>query len=136
MQRVVLEKDIFRTAFQKDSNSEYAELFLLIRDYIKASIGNGVKQRDNKNTTSFCTNDGGYCSIRVKDDYICIIWFKGSLINDKYNNLTGNGKYARNQKIYNLNSNTREMIRYYIQETFIKLVEYNELNRLKTIKDI
>jgi hypothetical protein len=121
-----------RTAFEKDSNCELAELFLKVRDYIKVCIGNDVKEKHNKNTTSFFTKEGGYCSIRVKDDYICIIWFKGTTIEDKYKLLTGKGKYARNQKIYNLNSKTREILRYYIQETFIKLIEYNELSKIKS----
>jgi len=120
-----------RTAFEKDSNSQLAELFLHVRDYIKICIGNDVKEKHNKNTTSFFTKEGGYCSIRVKDDYVCIIWFRGSFLDDKYEMLIGKGKYARNQKVYNLNSKTRESIRYYIQETFVKLIEYNELAKIK-----
>jgi len=120
-----------RTAFEKDSNSQLAELFLQVRDYIKICIGNDVKEKHNKNTTSFFTKEGGYCSIRVKDDYVCIIWFRGSFFDDKYEMLIGKGKYARNQKVYNLNSKTRESIRYYIQETFVKLIEYNELAKIK-----
>lgn len=120
-----------RTAFEKDSNSQLAELFLQVRDYIKICIGNDVKEKHNKNTTSFFTKEGGYCSIRVKDDYVCIIWFKGVFIEDKYKKLIGKGKYARNQKVYNLNSKTRESIRYYVQETFVKLIEHKELNSLK-----
>lgn len=122
-----------RTAFDKDSNGELAELFLQARDYIKVCIGNDVKERHNKNTTSFSSKEGGYCSIRVKDDYICIIWFQGSRLENKYKELEGDGKYARNQKVYTLDSKTREVIRHHVLETLIKLIEHNELKKLKCI---
>ena len=123
---------IKRSSFEKDSNSEYAELFLDVRDYIKICIGNNVKERHNEHTTSFYSKEGGFCSIRVKDDYICLNWFRGYILKDKHNLLQGNGKVARNQKIYKLDKLTREIIKENINETLIVLFEHNELMKMKS----
>jgi len=122
---------MIRTAFEKDSNSEQAELFLLVKDYIKACIGNGVKEKFNKNTTSFYIKEGGVCSIKVKDDFIYVNWFQGAYLNDKFNLLKGKGNLSKNQKIYNLDIKMRETIRYYIKESFIRLVELDELKKIR-----
>ncbi|XPV70473.1 MAG: hypothetical protein ACNI25_07795 [Halarcobacter sp.] len=121
-----------RTAFERDCNSELAELFLQVRDFVKICIGNGVKEKHNEHTSSFFTKEGGFCSIKVKDDYIYFSWFKGAVLNDKYNKLEGKGKVARKQIVYNLDKQTRAAIRYYIEETFVKLIEYNELKNIKS----
>ncbi|WP_298754439.1 hypothetical protein [uncultured Arcobacter sp.] len=123
-----------RTSFEKDSNSEHAELFLAVRDYIKICIGNDVKERHNEHTTSFYSKEGGFCSIRVKEDYIFLSWFRGYIVKDKYNLLYGTGKVARKQKIYQLDKLTRESIRYYINETLMFLFEHNELIKMKCKK--
>ena len=41
------------TAFEKDSNSPLAELFLQTRDFIKICIGNRVKEKYRENITSY-----------------------------------------------------------------------------------
>lgn len=55
--KVFYKKEIKRTSFEKDSTGEHAELFL---------------------------KEGGFCYIRVKDDYIHLGWFRGRHIEDKY----------------------------------------------------
>lgn len=114
-----------RTSFEKDSNGEYAELFLSVRDFIKICIGNDVKEKYSENITTFYSKEGGFCYIKVKDDYIHIGWFRGKYISDKYNFLFGKGKTIRGQKVYELNKVTRETINYYIQETLMFLLEHN-----------
>jgi hypothetical protein len=91
-----------------------------------------VKERHNEHTTSFYSKEGGFCSIRVKDDYICLNWFRGYILQDKHNLLQGNGKVARNQKIYKLDKLTREIIKENINETLIVLFEHNELMKMKS----
>ena len=49
-----------RTSFEKDSNSEYAELFLSVRDFIKICIGNNVKEKYSENITTFYFKEGGF----------------------------------------------------------------------------
>lgn len=122
---------IHRTAFLKDSNGEKAELFLEVRDYIKIAIGNDVKEKQNSKSTSYRTNEGGFCSIKVENESVVVNWLKGSLLNDKYDVLKGENTKSRTQKIESLDMKTREMIRYYVEETFIYLFEQNGLKNLK-----
>lgn len=119
------------TSFEKDSRGEYAELFLKTRDFIKICIGNDAKEKYRENITTLYSKDGGFCYIRVKDDYIHLGWFRGKYINDKYNLLFGDGKTLRGQKVYKLDKFTREAIKYYTKETLSFLFEHNELMRLK-----
>jgi len=120
-----------RTAFLKDSNGEKAELFLEVRDYIKIAIGNDVKEKQNSKSTSYRTNEGVFCSIKVENESVVVNWLKGSLLNDKYDVLKGENTKSRTQKIESLDMKTREMIRYYVEETFIYLFEQNGLKNLK-----
>jgi hypothetical protein len=122
---------IQRTSFEKDTTGEYAELFLKVRDFIKICIGNDVKEKYSENITTLYSKEGGFCYIRVKDDYIHLGWFRGRHINDKYNLLFGNGKTIRGQKVYKLDKKMREAIEYYVNETLMFLFEHNALMKLK-----
>ena len=120
-----------RTSFEKDSNGEYAELFLNVRDFIKICIGNDAKEKYSENITTLYSKEGGFCYIKVKDDYIHIGWFRGRYISDKYNFLFGKGKSIRGQKVYKLDKITRDSIKYYVNETLMFLFEHNGLKVLK-----
>lgn len=124
-------KKIIRTAFEKDSNGANGELFLLVRDFIKVAIGNGVKEKFRENVTSYFTKEGGYCSIKAYDEFIQIGWFQGNRIDDRYDLLTGNGKKLRSLKIYTLERKSRETIKYYADQTMLILIEQNELKKIK-----
>jgi len=126
-----MKKQYKRTAFEKDSNSPLAELFLQVKDFVKVCIGNGVKEKYRENITSYFSPEGGYCYIKAYDDYIHIGWFRGINIEDKYSQLFGSAKTIRGQKVTKLDKNTREAIRYYIDETFVFLIEHNELMKMK-----
>ena len=120
-----------RTSFEKDSNSEYAELFLETRAFLKECIGKKAKEKYSANITTLQSKEGSFCYIRVKENYIHLGWFRGKHIMDKYNLLFGNGKTIRGQKIYALNKVTKDAIKYYVEETLIFLFEHNELKRMK-----
>ncbi|MFX4268198.1 hypothetical protein ACOL29_11150 [Aliarcobacter butzleri] len=120
-----------RTAFEKDSNSPLAELFLAVRDYVKICIGNNVIEKQNENTTTFFTKDGGYCYIKAYDEYIHIGWLRGKHLKDKYSLLSGTAKTIRGQKIVYFDKTTRETIRYYVEQTVMFLIEYNELKKIR-----
>lgn len=120
-----------RTSFDKDSNGEYAELFLQVRDFVKICIGNDVKEKRSENITTFLSKEGGFCYLRVKDDYVHIGWFRGRHLDDKYNQLFGKGKTIRGQKVYRLNKTSRQSIQYYVHETLMFLIEHNELMKLR-----
>ncbi|WP_072680288.1 hypothetical protein [Arcobacter sp. LA11] len=121
--------------FDKDLNSEHAELFLEVRGLIKKSIGKEVKEKYSKNITSFFTKEGGFCYIKTYQDYIHIGWFRGISLDDKYNLLFGNGKTIRGQRVRKLDSTTKKAIKYYIEQTLYFLIEYNELMKIKRIKN-
>lgn len=120
-----------RTSFEKNSNGEHAELFLNVRDFIKICMGNDAKEKYSENITTLYSKEGGFCYITVKENYIHIGWFRGRHINDKYELLFGKGKTIRGQKVYELKKSTRDSIKYYVQETRMFLIEYNELNKLR-----
>jgi hypothetical protein len=122
---------IKRTSFEKDSSGEYAELFLEVRDFIKICIGNDAKEKYSENITTLYSKEGGFCYIRVKDDYIHLGWFRGRHINDKYDLLFGKGKTIRGQRVYKLDKPTRDAIKYYVNETLMFLFEHNELLKLR-----
>jgi hypothetical protein len=119
-----------RTSYEKDSNGEYAELFLNVRDFIKICIGNDAKEKHNENITTLYSKEGGFCYIKVKENYIHIGWFRGRYINDKYNFLFGKGKTIRGQKVYKLDKITRDSIKYYVNETLMFLFGHIGLKKL------
>ncbi len=125
-----------RTSFETDSTGEHAELFLQVRDFIKVCIGNDAKEKYSENITTLYSKEGGFCYIRVRDDYVHLGWFRGRHIEDRYDLLFGNGKSIRGQKVYKLDKPTRDAIRYYVNETLMFLFEHNELMKLRqeTIK--
>lgn len=120
----------------KDLNSQYAELFLDVREYITSEIQNYVdmvKEKYSDNITSlFCKEfSSGFCYIRVKDDYVHIGWFNGSKIDDQYGFLFGSGKQIRGQKVKVLDDVQKEAIAFYVEQSYISLVEKNELKRMR-----
>lgn len=120
----------------KDLNSQYAELFLDVREYLTSEIQNYVdmvKEKYSDNITSlFCKEfSSGFCYIRVKDDYVHIGWFNGSKIVDKYGFLFGCGKQIRGQKVKVLDDVQKEAIAFYVEQSYISLVEKNELKRMR-----
>ena len=125
-----------RTSFERDSTGEYAERFLQVRDFIKICIGNDAKEKYSENITTLYSKEGGFCYIRVKDDYIHLGWFRGRYIDDKYDLLFGKGKTLRGQKVYTLDKQTRDAIKYYVNETLMFLFEHNELMKLKHKKGL
>ncbi|MDD2888759.1 MAG: hypothetical protein PHY66_13235 [Aliarcobacter sp.] len=120
-----------RTSFEKDSNGEYAELFLNVRDFIKICIGNDAKEKYSENITTLYSKEGGFCYIKVKENYIHIGWFRGRYLNDKFKLLFGKGKSIRGQKVYQLDKVTRDSIKYYVNETLMFLLEHNELIKIR-----
>lgn len=126
-----MKKKTLRTAFEKDSNSPLAELYLQVRDYIKITIGNSVKEKHNENTTTFSTKEGGFCYIKASDEYIHIGWLRGKHIEDRYSLLFGKGKTIRGHKVTKFDKITRETIRYYVEQTFMFLIEHNELLKMR-----
>lgn len=120
--------------FDVDMNSDLSELFLEIRELIMNTIDGDVKEKFSENITSYFSNEGGYCYLRTKDDYVHIGWFRGVYIDDKYGCLYGNGKTIRGQKIKELGDKEIEAIKYYIQETLFFLLEHNELMKIKNSK--
>lgn len=117
--------------YDKDMNSAFAELFLKVESFICKKIGTDVKKRYSANITTYYTKLGGYCYLKTYEDRVHIGWFKGSSLDDKYNNLIGSGKVIRGQKITKLDKLVKESISYYINETTICLIEHTELMKMR-----
>ena len=122
--------------FDKDLNSEQAELFLDVREFLTQEIEIYVKKITEKysdNITTLMSKElgRGFCYIRTKADYVHIGWFCGSEIIDKFDFLVGNGKMIRGQKIKILDKITKESISFYVKESYITLVQKAELKRMK-----
>ena len=119
--------------FDKDLNSPHAELFLEVREFLKNEIKKyveDVSEKYSENITSFFTKEfsGGFCYIRVKENYIHIGWFRGSKIHDKFGFLQGNGKQICGQKVRVLGEEEKEAIAFYVKESYIALVEKDALS--------
>ena len=118
----------------KDLNSDQAELFLDVREFITSEIEKyveKVKEKYSENITSlFCKEfNSGFCYLRVKDGYVHIGWFNGSRITDKFGLLFGNGKQIRGQKVNLLDDGCKEAISYYVEQSYISLLEKEALKR-------
>lgn len=117
--------------FDIDASSKHAELFFETREFIMSCIGEDAKEKLSQNITSYSSKDGGFCYIRTTDEYLHIGWFRGTHINDKYNNFFGNGKAIRGHKFKKLDAKQKEAITYYIEQTKLYLIEHNELMLMK-----
>lgn len=122
--------------FDKDLNSEQAKLFLDVRAFITTEIEKYIEkvvEKYSQNITSlFCKEfSGGFCYLRVKDNSVHIGWFCGAHIDDKYGFFLGNGKEIRGQKIKVLDKIQKEAIAFYVEQSYIILVEKDELKRMK-----
>ncbi|MEA2072557.1 MAG: hypothetical protein U9O86_03150 [Campylobacterota bacterium] len=122
--------------FDKDLNSEQAELFLDVRAFITEEIEKyvqKVREKYSDNITSlFCREfSGGFCYLRVKDAAVHIGWFCGVKISDKHGLLFGNGKQIRGQKVRVLGKKEKEAIAYYVKESYLVLIEKEELKKAR-----
>ena len=118
--------------FDKDLNSPHAELFLEVREFLTNEIKNYVenlREKYSENITSLFAKEfsGGFCYIRVKENYVHIGWFRGSKIQDEFGFLEGNGKQIRGQKVRVLAEKEKEAIAFYVKESYIVLVEKDAL---------
>lgn len=118
----------------RDLNSEHAELFLDVKEFLRVKLEKYVvkiTEKYSENITSlFCKQfSSGFCYIKVKDDYIHIGWFNGTKINDKPGLLFGNGKQIRGQKVYDLDERTKNALVYYVEQSYIALLEKEELKK-------
>ncbi len=122
--------------FDKDLASDQSELFLSVRAYITDEIElyvDKVKEKYSDNITSlFCKEfSSGFCYIRVKDNYVHIGWFNGARIEDKFGLFFGNGKQIRGQKITLLDKNCKKAISYYVEQSYISLIEKEAIKELR-----
>ena len=125
--------------FDKDLNSDQAELFLDVREFISQEIEIYIekvieKYSDNITTLTSKELGRGFCYIRTKDDYVHIGWFCGAEIVDRFDLLLGNGKMIRGHKIKVLDKINKEAIAFYVKETYITLVEKAELKKGRLCK--
>ena len=122
--------------FDKDLNSDQAELFLDVRELITDEIqkySQKVKEKYSDNITSLYAQElcSGFCYIKTKDNYVRIGWFNGAKIVDKHGLLFGSGKQIRGQKVQVLDKALKEAIAFYVEQSYILLVEKDELKKMK-----
>jgi len=128
--------------FDKDMNSNQAELFLEIRDFIIVQIekhGLHVKEKFSENITSYFSQEyqSGFCYLRTKgtskNNYVHIGWFRGAKFYDKTDLLFGKGKTIRGQIVTILDKIQKEAISSYIEQTEIILIENDERKKAKQL---
>jgi len=120
--------------FDKDMNSQYAQLFLDIRDIITTQLGINTKEKFSENITSYFGEFGGVCYLRTTHKGVHIGWFRGVYIVDTYGLLFGNGKTIRGQTITKLDSKTKKSIAYYVTQTQNFLIEHKEMMKIRKMK--
>lgn len=112
----------------KDLNSEYAELFLDVKEFLISEIESyapEIWEKYSQNITTLYAKEfcSAFCYLKVKDDYVHIGWFNGAKICDEFGLLFGNGKYIRGQKIKLLDKVCKKAISSYVEQSYILLVE-------------
>ena len=122
--------------FDVDMNSQQAELFLEVRNFIIAQIqkhDTKAIEKFSQNITSFYCKEykTGFCYIRTKENYVHLGWFQGINLMDKAELLFGNGKIIRGQKINILSKVEKEAIVSYIDQTFILMMEHEEMQKMR-----
>jgi len=120
----------------KDLNSEYAELFLDVREYLTSEIGkyvDKVKEKYSDNITTIYAKElsSAFCYIRIKDDYVHIGWFNGAKIEDKLGLLFGTGKQIRGHKIKLFDDACKTAISFYVEQSYIRLVEKDAIKCMR-----
>ena len=122
--------------FDKDLNSSQAELFLDVRELITDEIqkySGKVREKYSDNITTLYSEEfcSGFCYIKTKDDYVHIGWFNGARIVDEYGMLFGDGKQIRGHKVKVLGKKEKKAIAFYVEQSYIRLIEKHELKMLK-----
>jgi len=120
----------------KDLNSEYAELYLDVREFVSLEIekySDKVIEKYSQNITTlygkgFCS---AYCYLRVKDDFVWIGWFNGTRIVDKFGFFFGDGKQIRGQRVRLLDDGCKEAISYYVEQSYISLLEKDAIKKMR-----
>jgi len=120
--------------FDKDINSSQGELFLQVREYMLNNIDE-VYEDCNEHITSYKTKMGMYCYLKVKNDYVHIGWGRGAKLEDSKNVLIGDGSIVRGQKIVKLDTQTKKILKDFINQTTIILIEHSELKKLRKKRD-
>lgn len=124
--------------FDKDLNSDQAEIFLDVRAFIIKEIDldeSNVIEKFTDNITSYYSKEyeGGFCYIKTKDGSVHIGWFKGASIDDKPKQLFGKSKVLKGQKIELFNDLQKKAVKFYIEQTKIILLENYEKKLLKKL---
>ena len=120
----------------KDLNSEYAELFLDVREFITTEIeklSSKVLEKYSQNITTLYTKEfsSAFCYLRIKENYVHIGWFNGAKIEDRFSVLLGDGKHIRGERIYKLDTTSKESITYHIEQSYIWLVEKEAIKEMR-----
>jgi len=121
--------------FDRDINSSKSELFLEVREFMLNSIDE-VFEHCNEHITSYKTKLGMYCYLKVKNDYVHIGWGRGAKLEDSYGVLIGDGSIVRGQRIEKLDSKTKKILKDFINQTTIILIEHTELKKLRNKSNI
>jgi len=118
--------------FDKDISSQHSKLFLKVRNFMLENIDD-VEEQYRENMTSYKTKLGMYCYLKVKDDYVHIGWGRGARLEDKCNILLGDGSIVRGQKIYSFDKQIKKILKDFINQTTIILIEHDEMKKLRKI---
>jgi len=119
--------------FDRDINSSKSELFLEVREFMLENIDE-VYEDSKEHITSYKTTLGMYCYLKVKNNYLHIGWGRGAKLEDSYGVLIGGGSIVKGQKVEKLDSKTKKILKDFINQTTIILIEHSELNRLRKSK--
>lgn len=116
--------------FNKDINSTKGELFLKVREFMLENIDE-VYEDCKDHITSYKTTLGMYCYLKVKNDYLHIGWGRGAKFDDSYGVLFGNSSVIKGQKIQRFDTTTKKILKDFINQTTIILIEHQELKKLR-----
>ena len=97
--------------FEKDINSEQADLFLKARDMLLSY--EGIEETKKERITTYSFKAKGLCHMRTMHHGIDFGFLKGVKMKDKFQLLKGKGKLLRVLSLTELNT---DVIHYYIDQ--------------------
>lgn len=108
-----------------DLAGEYSEVFLYVREVLLSY--SQMKEVPKAKLTSFFCEGSGICYLRTKKEKgLIIALFKGVLLKDEYNLLSGQGKTIRHMYMKNKQDIKKSILKEYFQDAIVCNIEKKE----------
>lgn len=118
-----------RLQYDSDIASEQAELYLHVYDLLKANESLHVLYKEY--VTSFHSDEGGVCYLRIKNGELIVGFFKGAYLSEYEDVLTGTGKTMRHLTFTCKDEINEALLQEIVEESIIYNIEQAELKKMR-----